>query len=124
TKVEVGQQILAWLYERIEMHRDDVSDIGGVIADEPGGGSKAERRWLKRVLRLTADGTRWVAAENVVMPIVTAPSDHVPHLQQADLVTAATTAAVASRARGLDFLAQLKALVHRRSTGECGGAGI
>jgi hypothetical protein len=42
----------------------------------------------------------------------------------ADLVTAATTAAVAGRKSGLDLVPQLKALAHTRLTGETAGAGI
>jgi hypothetical protein len=124
TTAEVGRTILAWLYERIEMHLTGHEDIGAVIADEPGGGSRAERRWLADTLQLTENGTRYVDAERVVLPIVTAPSDHVPHLQLADLVTAATTAAVAGRPSARALVDPLKRLAHTRSSGECGGAGI
>lgn len=121
---EAGLKVLAWLYERIEMCLNDSEDLGVVIADQPGGGAKAEKKWLTETLDLTSNGTRYVKAERVVMPIVTAPSDHVPHLQLADLVTAATTAAVAGRKSGLDLAPLLKDLAHTRVTGETGGAGI
>jgi hypothetical protein len=121
---EVGTTILAWLYERIEMCLGDHEDLGVVIADQPGGGAKAERRWLTDTLDLTSSGTRHVRAERVVLPIVTAPSDHVPHLQLADLVTASTTAAIAGRKSGLDLVTRLKAIAHTRLTGEAAGAGI
>src|SRR5690606_8706973 len=124
TAAGAGKEIVKYLYERIEMCLDDNKDIGVVIADEPGGGAKAERRWLADTLELTKNGTQYVRAERVVMPIVTAPSDHVPHLQLADLVTAATTAAVAGRKSGLDLVSRLKALAHKRKSGETGGAGI
>lgn len=121
---QAGLKVLAWLYERIEMFLTDCQDLGVVIADQPGGGAKAEKQWLAETLRLTSNGTQHVKAERVVMPIVTAPSDHVPHLQLADLVTAATTAAVAGRKSGLDLATQLMELAHTRVTGEVAGAGI
>lgn len=121
---EAGLKVLAWLYERIEMSLADHQDLGVVIADQPGGGAKAEKHWLAETLDLTSNGTQHVKAERVVMPIVTAPSDHVPYLQLADLVTAATTAAVAGRKSGLDLAPLLTELAHTRLTGETGGAGI
>jgi hypothetical protein len=124
SKSDVDKEILAWLYTRIEMHLGEHDDIGIVIADEPGGGSKAERRWLADTLELTEYGTQHVEAEHVVLPIVTAPSDHVPHLQLADLVTAATTAAVAGRPHALTLLDPLKSIARARPSGECGGAGL
>jgi hypothetical protein len=124
TVAEVGKTILAWLYERIEMCLNDHGDVGVVIADQPGGGARAERKWLADTLELTSNGTQHVKAEHVVLPIMTAPSDHVPHLQLADLVTAATTAAIAGRKSGLDLAPRLKAMAHTRVTGETAGAGI
>lgn len=124
TRAEVGRTILAWLYERIEMCLSDSRAVGVVIADQPGGGAKAERKWLSDTLELTNNGTRHVRAEHVVLPIVTAPSDHVPFLQLADLVTAATTAAIAGRKSGLALAPRLRALAHTRLTGETAGAGI
>lgn len=121
---QAGLEVLAWLYERIEMSLTDCRDHGVVIADQPGGGAKAEKYWLTETLSLTSNGTKHVKAERVVMPIVTAPSHHVPHLQLADLVTAATTAAVAGRKSGLDLAPLLKELAHTRPTGETAGAGI
>jgi hypothetical protein len=72
TAAQVGSRILPWLYERIEMLLTDTNDLGIVVADEPGGGTRAERTWLAETLALTDQGTRYVTAERVVMPIVTA----------------------------------------------------
>lgn len=100
-------------------------DIGALIADQPGGGAKEGRQWLTATLQFTENGTKHVDPEGVVMPIVTAPSDHVPHLQLADLITAATTAAIAGRASALELLESLKQVAHARpGSGERGGVGI
>jgi hypothetical protein len=84
-KTEVGHELLRYLYERISMHLDAHDDLGIVIADKPGGGAREDGRWLAETLPLTDGGTEYVTADRIVLPIVTAPSHHVPHLQLADL---------------------------------------
>jgi hypothetical protein len=124
TQGEVGKEILKWLYERVTMHLADHDDIGIMIADKPGGNSAQEGRWLTETLTLTNDGTEYVEPGRVVLPIVTAPSHHVPHLQLADLVVAASTAAVAGRKSGLDLKSLLRQLIHRHRLGDINGAGV
>ena len=58
------------------------------------------------------------------MPIVTAASHHVPHLQLADLVVAATTAAIAGHPHGLALGPMLLQLAHKNAQNLAGGAGI
>jgi hypothetical protein len=124
SKAEVGREILKWLYERISMHLSDHDDFGIVIADKPGEGPKEDSRWLADTLQLTNDGTEYLTPDRIVMPIVTAASHHVPHLQLADLVVAATTAAVAGHPRGLALGPLLLQLAHKNTLGFAGGAGI
>jgi hypothetical protein len=73
---------------------------------------------------MTDLGTEYVKAGAVVLPIVTAPSHHLPHLQLADLVVAATTAAVAGFPAGLRLKGELRELAHRHSLGDVNGAGL
>lgn len=75
------------------MHLGDVGDIGLVIADKPRDGTAEENKWLAASLDLTNHGTEYIEPDKIVLPIVTAHSHHVPHLQLADLIVAATTAA-------------------------------
>jgi hypothetical protein len=121
---QAGMKILKWLYERVSMHLGDNHDFGIMIADKPGGGHREESRWLGETLRLTSDGTRYVRANKIVLPIVTAESRYVPHLQLADLVTAATTAAVAGRRSGLTLAPLLTQLMHRHRLNAVNGAGL
>jgi Protein of unknown function (DUF3800) len=121
-KVQV--EILKWLYERISMSLANQTDIGVVIADEPGGGAREQRRWLADTLELTSYGTEYVTADRVVLPIVTTPSHHVRHLQLADLVVGATVAAVAGNRYALDLAPLLRQLAHKNAQGYAGGAGI
>lgn len=123
-QAEVGREILKWLFERVSMLLDDYDDIGIMIADKPGGGSAEEGRWLADTLCITGDGTEYVEPGKIVLPIVTAPSHHVPHLQLADLVVASTTAAIAGRKSGLDLAPKLVKLMHRHSLGDVNGAGL
>jgi len=124
TQAEAGREILKWLFERVSMLLDDHQDIGIMIADKPGGGSVEEGRWLAETLQLTSDGTKYVQPGKIILPIVTAPSHHVPQLQLADLVVAATTAAIAGRKSGLDLKELLTKLMHRHSLGDVNGAGV
>lgn len=120
----IADEILKYLYERIEMHLGEYDQRGVVIADVPGGGAADHSKWLAAALDLTTIGTRFVKPERVIMPIVTAPSHHVPHLQLADVVTAATTAAIAGRKSGLALVPLLKQLARTNSRGYIGGAGL
>jgi hypothetical protein len=65
-----------------------------------------------------------VAADRIVLPIVTAPSHHVPHLQLADLVVAATTTAVAGLPHGMELAPLLRELMVTSWYGNRGGSGI
>jgi hypothetical protein len=58
------------------------------------------------------------------MSISTGASDHIPHLQLADLFVAATTAAVAGQASGLALGPALLQLAHKNIWDLAGGAGI
>jgi hypothetical protein len=123
-KEEVGHELLRYLYERISMHLDAHDDLGIVIADKPGGGAREDGRWLAETLPLTDGGTEYIAADRIVLPIVTAPSHHVPHLQLADLVVAATTAAVAGLPHGMELAPLLRELMVTSWYGNRGGSGI
>lgn len=124
TDAELGREMLKWVYERVSMCLSDRRDVGMVVADKPGGGSAREGKWLADTLSVTNDGTEYVEPGRIIMPILTAPSHHVPHLQLADLVVAASTAAVAGRRSGLDVADLLAKLAHRNRFGHAGGAGI
>ncbi|MFI7470617.1 hypothetical protein [Nonomuraea sp. NPDC049646] len=106
------------------MHLRERNDVGIIIADQPGGGRKDEVKWLADTLGLTRDGTRFATPDRVVSPILTAPSHHVPHLQLADLVTAATTAAVAGQFAGMKLAKWLKELARTNAHGLVGQAGV
>jgi hypothetical protein len=124
SQAQVGMTILKWLYERVSMHMGDHDDAGIMIADKPGGGAKEEKRWLADTLVLTKDGTEYIQPGRVVLPVLTADSRHVPHLQLADLVAAATTGAIAGNPSALELGPQLAQLMHRNSLGHVNGAGV
>ncbi len=122
TIVQVGQELLRWTYDKVAFGLEGHGAV--MIADKPGGGSAEESRWLTQTLAVTNDGTAYTAPGKVVLPILTAGSHHVPHLQLADLVTAATTAAVAGRPHGLRLAPLLRQIARKNALGYAGGAGI
>ncbi|WP_225826733.1 DUF3800 domain-containing protein [Streptomyces naphthomycinicus] len=123
-KKEAASEILKYLYDRISRHLKEVDQRGVVIADVPGGGPTDHSKWLAATLDLTSTGTRYTKPDQIAMPIVTAPSHHVPHLQLADLITAATTAAVAGQNAGLELIELLKPLARTNAYGHIGGVGL
>jgi hypothetical protein len=120
----VQKELLKYLYERISYCLASLEDVGVVVADQPGGDRSDEKRWLANSLQLTNYGTEYVNPDRVVLPIVTTRSDHVPHLQLADLVVSATTAAIAGSPYGLCLVPLLLQLAHKNAYGRAGGAGI
>ena len=101
-----------------------------VVADEPGGGPAQRAAWLRDTLPLTDEGTTYTRPGQIVLPIVTARSDHVPHLQLADLIVSATVAAVAGNPYATELLPYLGRLADRlpakvpAGAGRVGGAGL
>jgi hypothetical protein len=129
----ITSTILDWLYERIEWClgsplRSDPSprdDRGIIIADKPSGGRTSDdTKWLEETLELTTLGTKYVAPRRVVLPMLTAHSHLVPHLQLADLVVGATTAAVAGRPSALPLAPLLQQLADTDANGVVADRGI
>jgi hypothetical protein len=124
SKAEAGKEILKWLYERVSMLLADYNDAGIMIADKPGGGAREEKRWLADTLALTNDGTEYVQPGRIILPVLTADSRHVPHLQLADLIAAATSGAIAGHPPALELGRLLAPLMHRHSLRYVNGAGL
>jgi hypothetical protein len=124
SQAEAGKVVLKWLYERVSMLLADYNDAGIMIADKPGGGAREEKRWLADTLALTNDGTEYVQPGRVVPPVLTADSRHVPHLQLADLIAAATSGAIAGHPSALELGRLLATLMHRHTLGYVNGAGL
>jgi hypothetical protein len=117
-------QVLKYLYERISMMLSAPDDRGIIICDKPGGDHKTEDNWIAGTLGLTNYGTNYVTPGAVVMPILTAPSHHHPHLQLADLVAGSVTAAVAGVRFGLDLMPRVSPLLHTNDLGAIAGTGL
>jgi Protein of unknown function (DUF3800) len=130
---DITSTILEWLYERIEWclgsplrsNPSPRNDRGIIIADKPSGGRTGDdTKWLEGTLELTTLGTEYVAPRRVVLPILTAHSHLVPHLQLADLVVGATTAAVAGRPSALPLAPLLQQLADADANGVVADRGI
>ncbi len=112
------------LFERIERHLDGEDEFGVVICDEPGGGPRQVTSFLAECRSLLREGTEYVKQRRILLPFMTAPSEHAAPLQLADLVTAATTAALAGHPRGLRLLDLLRPLMRRNYWNQAGGYGL
>lgn len=116
-------RVLEFLFERISMMLAS-GERALMICDKPAGGHKDEDNWIAGTLQLTGTGTTYVKPGAVVLPILTAPSHHHPHLQFADLVGGAITAAVAGVRYGVDLMPRLTPLLHTNIRGEIAGTGL
>lgn len=121
---DTRREVLKYLYDKVSLCLASLDDRGVVITDEPGGGPGDHKAWLAETLPLTDEGTDYTKPERIVLPITTAPSHHIPHLQLADLVASATTAAIAGNRYVLELKSDLVALAHRNYYGCIGGAGL
>lgn len=118
-------QVLKYLYERVSMMLSRTTDPRFVlVCDKPSGGPKDEDAWIGRTLELTRFGTEYVAPEHNVLPVLTAPSHHHPHLQLADLVVGSVTSAIAGVNAGLNMMPIIKPILHTNYLGEVAGAGL
>jgi hypothetical protein len=81
---------------------------------------------LADALALDTDGTQYVkpADKQILLPIITTRSDHVDHLQLADLVAAATTALIAGAPAANPYKELIYKLLAKNYRGYVGGTGL
>lgn len=116
-------EVLKYLYERVSMLLAD--KIGILIFDKPGGDHKTEDRWIGEHSLLFRDGTPYVANGKLVLPPITAPSHRHIHIQLADLIAGAVTAAVGSDSQyARELMPLVRPLVHTKYYGRAGGTGL
>jgi hypothetical protein len=121
---DLKSEMLEYLYERVTYAFGD--EKGVVIADQPGGGRSNETRWLADALALDIDGTQYVkpADKQILLPIITTRSDHVDHLQLADLVASATTALIAGASSADRYKDLVYKLLMKNYRDYVGGTGL
>ncbi|MFI1651998.1 hypothetical protein ACH4XT_34430 [Streptomyces avidinii] len=125
-KEKIQMEMLTYLYERVSMVLDNAGDSGILIADQPPGDRTDEKQWLGRALALTENGTQYIAPDpnRIVLPVLTARSDHLDLLQPADLVTAATTALIAGSEHAAPYRGLIKGLLAKNWLDGQGGTGL
>jgi hypothetical protein len=118
--------VIDFLFERVTMmlEKSEPHTRGVLVFDKPGGGHKQEDEWISGTRGLTAIGTDYVKSTAVVIPILTAPSHHHPHLQTADLITGCVTNAIAGGKYGLELLPLVRPMFHKNWRGSIGGTGL
>lgn len=121
----VMQRVFEYAFERVSMRLQDEDRIGIIVADRPGGGSKEEERLLRDCVATIHAGTQYVAAGRIALNLLTTPSHLVRHLQVADLIVGATTAAVGGESTyALPMMATIKPMFIRNSLGLIGATGL
>ncbi|WP_284740518.1 DUF3800 domain-containing protein [Amycolatopsis sp. RTGN1] len=122
----VRAMVLGFLYDKVSnfLRNQDPQGRGIVVADEPGGNSAEQHAWLADTLPLTTKGTKFNAPTRIVMPILMAPSHHVPQLQLADLVAGVTVGAVAGSPYATALMPNLLRIASRDEGGRVGGTGL
>jgi hypothetical protein len=113
-----------FLVERIIFMLKDFDDQGMLLFDNPGGGRRAEARWLRATLDLTENGSEYVSAERIVGPPVALESQYYPQVQMADMVVGAVTAAVSGSNYGLELMPFIRPLFYTNRSGTIGAAGL
>jgi hypothetical protein len=122
----VRATVLGFLYDKVSnfLKNQDPPGRGVLIADEPGGNSAEQHAWLAETLPLTTEGTKFNAPTQIVLPILMAPSHHVPQLQLADLVAGVTVGAIAGSPYATSLMPDLLRIASRDKYGRIGGTGL
>jgi len=97
---------------------------GVVMVATPGGGAKAQEKFIVQSTRLMQRGTRYSKFNRIPLPILIAQARNVRLLQLADIITSCTTARVAGEhTHSPEIFEFLKPIFHR-DLGRIGGVGV
>jgi hypothetical protein len=117
------EDVVGLFLERAHNHLGRTQTEALVIADRPGGGSRAEKRFLANCLETLRSGTSYVIPQRLAL-VLTTDSNLVHLLQLADLVTGSTLSYVAGEPNWAPrIFPSVKALL-REELGRIGGCGV
>lgn len=106
---------------RVASFLQERDEIAVVVADPADDGLSQTARELAEV---PASAQEYPAETRIVLPVLSAPSRQVPHLQLASLVVGATAAAIAGQPESAPVAPLLTRLMARRTQNTAGGAGL
>lgn len=119
------RKTIDYLFERITIHLADRHQLGLIVCDRPGGGKQQEDALLEDVVGTMEQGTEYVKSTQVVLNLLTTPSQLSRHLQVADLITGSTTAMVAGDSPfAPSVFAEVRPMLIKNCLGYVGGAGL
>lgn len=108
---------------RVASFLQERDEIAVVVADPADDGLSQTARELAEVPASAQDGS-YPAETRIVLPVLSAPSRQVPHLQLAGLVVGATAAVIAGQPESAPLAPLLTRLMARRTQNTAGGAGL
>lgn len=112
------------LLERINHHFRGNATEGIIIADRPGGGSRAEETYLEHFLEILLTGTDYVTFNQIAHNVLTTHSHLSRLLQLADLITSCSVARVAGESiYSPPIFKKIKPLLYSQA-GRIGGSGL
>ncbi|GAA1711801.1 hypothetical protein GCM10009765_71220 [Fodinicola feengrottensis] len=116
------EELVRTFLGRVAVFLQERGEIAVVVADPADDGLSQIARELAEV---PADpDVPYPPETRIVLPVLSAPSRHVPHLQLASLVVGATTAVVAGQPEAAPVAPLLTRLMARRIQHTAGGAGL
>jgi hypothetical protein len=117
------EDVVTMFLERAHNHLARTGTEAMVVADRPGGGSAAEKRFLANCLETLRSGTDWVIPERLAL-VLTTDSTLVRLLQLADVVTGSTLAYVSGESTYSPRLFPHVKPLLRQEMGRVGGCGV
>ncbi|NVL90622.1 MAG: hypothetical protein HWN69_06440 [Desulfobacterales bacterium] len=106
-----------WTFSR------EITD-GVVVVATPGGGTKAQEKFILHSITLLEKGTRYSKFNRIPLPILTSKARHVRLLQFADIVTSCTTARVAGESTYSPEIFEFLKPMFRKDMSRIGGVGV
>lgn len=112
------------LIERVNNLADSRGSDAVIVADRPGGGLPAERKFLSDCFETLRDGTRFVMPKRIAVNPIATDSHLIRTLQAADLVVSCTTAFVSGQRTLAPETFEIIKPMLSRDLGRAGGVGV
>lgn len=118
------EDVTSLFLERVDWCLTSAGSDGVVVAASPGGGKKAEEKFLAGCLELLEAGTEYMTLGGIALGVLTARSRYIRLLQLADAVASCTLARVSSESNFSPETFQHVRRILRSDGSRVGGVGL